>query len=473
MQRRQLIKQLASGALLFNPYVKLFSNFSETPFNKGLLGNDFMWGVSTAAAQIEGAANKDGKGPSIWDTFSHIKGKIKTNETTDVACDFYQHYASDIALIKQLGFKHFRFSISWPRIFPNGIGAINQKGIDFYHKVIDTCLESGITPWVTLYHWDLPQALQNKGGWVNRDVINWFSEYATTCTKIYGDKVKNWMVLNEPLAFTSLGYLLGLHAPGQRGFKHFFPAVHHASICQAEGGRIIRENVKQSLIGTTFSCGPIYANNENRKQHEAVKRYDAFINRLFIEPALGMGYPVNDLPVLKHLSNYIKNDDEAKLTFDFDFIGLQNYTRYVIKENVLVPYLKGTKVSPKKLGNEITDMKWEVHPEGVYKILKQFSNYKGVNKIIITENGAAFPDVVDNDGIHDKQREAYFKNYLEQILKAKNEGVNVQGYFVWSLLDNFEWAEGYRPRFGLVHVDFATQKRIIKDSGYWFKGFLR
>lgn len=474
MQRRQWIKQSAASALLFNPSIQFFSSIlDKEPLRKQLFGDDFLWGVSTAATQIEGAAYEDGKTPSIWDYFSNQKGKIKTAETPEVACDFYHRYTTDIALIKELGFQHFRFSISWSRVLPNGIGSINQKGIDFYHKIIDHCLELNITPWVTLYHWDLPQCLQEKGGWMNREVIHWFSEYVTVCSKAFGDKVKNWMVLNEPLAYTSLGYLFGVHAPGLRGFKHFLPTVHHTVLCQAEGGRILRDNVKHAHIGTTFSCSAIYAYNETSNHSTAVKRYDAFVNRLFIEPALGLGYPVKDLPLLKHMEKYNKPGDEEKVIFDFDFIGLQNYTRYVVKENPFIPYIKGLTVSPKKLNHSLTEMNWEVYPEGIYRILKQFSAYVGIKKIIITENGAAFKDIVDHTSIHDKERIAYFENYLSQVLKAQREGVNVKGYFIWSLLDNFEWAEGYRPRFGLVYVDFATQKRMLKDSAYWFKDFLQ
>ncbi len=474
MQRRIWIKQLSSAALYYNPIVKYASLFSgDDALNKKMFGKDFAWGVSTAAAQIEGAATEYGKGKSIWDEFSSHKGKIKTDESPEKACDFYHSYKTDIALIKQLGFTNFRFSISWPRIFPDGYGYMNQNGIDFYNNVIDTCLELGITPWVTLYHWDLPQALQNKGGWINREILLWFSEYVHICANKFGDRVKNWMVLNEPLAFTSLGYLLGIHAPGMKGFKHFFSAVHHAALCQSLGGQILRNNVEDANVGTTFSCAPIYAYNENNKHNEAVKRYDAFVNRLFLEPSLGLGYPIHDLPVLKHLEKCYKSNDENKLAFDFDFIGIQNYTRYVVRDNIFIPYLHGLQVPPKKLGNDTTDMKWEVYPDGLYKIVKQFSAYKGIKKIMITENGAAFHDGLDNGLIHDNQRVNYFKEYLAQVLKAKNEGINVDGYFVWSLLDNFEWAEGYRPRFGLVYVDFNTQQRILKDSALWFKDFLK
>ena len=483
MDRRELLKKLGilSGALAFSPYAK---GFSPLIFNDELLkasfGKNFIWGVSTAALQIEGAWNEDGKSNSVWDTFSQKKGNIKTKENPDVACDFYHRYPEDIDIIKELNFSAFRFSIGWSRILPNGISDKNQKGIDFYHRVIDKCLENNIQPWVTLYHWDIPQILENKGGWTNRDVIHWFSEYADLCTRTYGDKVKNWMVLNEPLAFTALGYLLGIHAPGKKGFKNFFPAVHHAAICQAEGGRIIRNNVVDANVGTTFSCSSIEPFSEKEKHKIAVEKYDAIINRLFIEPALGLGYPVKSINQFKRIYKYMKPGDEEKLKFDFDFIGIQNYTREIAKHSAFIPVMKGKQVAAKKRNVEITEMGWEIYPEGIYKMLKQFSSYPGVKKIYVTENGVAFKDeavaTLGHHGhpieVHDSKRVKFFQEYLKQVLRAKNEGINVEGYFVWSLMDNFEWAEGFRPRFGLVYIDFANQLRVIKDSGWWFKEFL-
>ncbi len=493
MKRRELLKSigLMGGGAFFSPLANAFSslNFFSSQAKNNLLpgninfkpsgdllksafGKDFIWGVSTAAPQIEGGWNEDGKSPSVWDVFSQIKGKIKTDEKPDMACNFYHKYSEDISLIKQMNFDAFRFSLAWSRILPNGVGEKNQKGIDFYHRVIDKCLEKGIQPWVTLYHWDIPQVLQDKGGWVNRDVINWFGEYVQVCSRAFGDKVKNWMVLNEPLAFTALGYLLGIHAPGKKGFKNFLPAVHHAAMCQAGGGRIIRENVIGSQAGTTFSCSPVEPFSGAQKHLITVEKFDAILNRLFIEPSLGLGYPVKSIKQLKRIDKYVKSGDAEKLKFDFDFIGIQNYTREIEKYHWFIPILKGKPVSAKNKKLEKTEMGWEIYPEGIFKMLKKFSSYDGVKKIYITENGAAFPDVLSNGKVNDKKRIIFFEDYLKKVLLAKNEGVKVEGYFVWSLMDNFEWAEGYRTRFGLVYVDFNTQQRIIKDSGLWFKNFL-
>jgi beta-glucosidase len=368
----------------------------------------------------------------------------------------------------------FRFSTSWSRVLPEGIGLVNQKGIDYYHRVIDKCLENDIQPWINLYHWDLPQILQNKGGWVNRDIIEWFSEYTNLITKSYGDKVKNWLVLNEPVAFTALGYLIGLHAPGLRGIKNFVPSIHHAAMCQAEGGRIIRSNVKDANIGTTFSCSYIMPWKNYERDYVAVERWDALLNRLFVEPSLGMGYPVSSLPILSKIEDYIKDHDMKKLAFDFDFIGVQNYTREVVKNIWYIPYMRGLEIKPsKRSATEVTEMGWEVYPESLYQMVKKFSAYEGVKKIFITENGCAFNDYLINNRVHDNKRINFFVSYLEQVLKAKDEGINLGGYLCWTLMDNFEWYEGYNLRYGLVYVDFKTQKRTIKDSGLWFKEFLK
>lgn len=477
MKRRNFLKYTATaaGALVLSNPNQLFSMANNDEFTRHDFGDDFKWGVATAAYQIEGAWDKDGKGPSVWDHFTHTKkNKIKTKENGDVACDFYHSYYDDIALIKEMNMKVFRFSISWSRVLPNGIGEINQKGLDFYHKVIDRCLELGLEPWITLYHWDLPQALEEKGGWPNRKIIDWFSEYANLVTKEYGDKVKHWMVLNEPMAFTALGYLGAVHAPGKMQPNGFLKAAHHTTIVQAEGGRIIRKNVPDAYIGTTLSCSHIRPKNDKKKNVNAAHRINTMLNRLYIEPLLGMGYPTDNFPYLKKIENYIQKGDMEKVKFDFDFIGLQNYTQ-VVAQHAFIPYVWAFEKPAKKRGipkDQITEMGWEVYPEGIYKIIKQFAEYKNLPPIIITENGSSFPDTVENDRVHDKQRTQFFKDYLKNILKAKQEGVDIRGYFVWTLMDNFEWAEGYKPRFGLVHVDYATQKRIIKDSGLWFKELL-
>ncbi len=435
--------------------------------------NDFIWGVSTAAYQIEGGHNADGKGSSIWDSFSSKKGKIKNGHNGNIACDFYNRFEDDLALIKQLNIPNFRFSISWSRILPNGTGTVNPAGITYYNRLINSCIELGIVPWATLYHWDLPQALEDKGGWANREIINWFREYVKVCAVNFGDRVKHWMVMNEPAVFTGAGYYFGIHAPGKKGLKNYLPTIHHTVLSIAEGGRELRKLLPDAEIGTTFSCTHIHPVNSSPRHINAAKRIDVLFNRMFIEPLLGLGYPVEDLHFLRKLQKYILPGDEQKLVFDFDFIGLQNYTREVVKHSLFVPYLQASLVKAEKRNVPVTDMNWEVYPEGLYKILKKFNAYTQIKKIYITENGAAFSDKVINGEVNDPLRIDFLQRYLKQLLKAKQEGYKVKGYFIWTLTDNFEWAEGYNPRFGIVHVDFETQERTIKNSGKWYRQFLK
>lgn len=440
--------------------------------NKDAFGEDFSWGVSTAAYQIEGAHNHDGKGPSIWDVFVTKKNKIFQRHHGDIACDFYNRYIDDLYLMHKLNIRHYRFSISWSRILPNGVGQINQKGIDFYNRLIDLSLELGITPWVTLYHWDLPHALELKGGWVNRDIRDWFGEYVSICVKKFGDRVKNWVVLNEPLVFTGAGYFFGVHAPGRKGLDNFLASTHHAALAQAYGGRVIKSIQRDSYVGTTFSCSHVEPFRMKEKDILATKKADALLNRLFIEPLLGKGYPTQDLKMLDRIEKYMQPGDERDLKFDMDFIGVQNYTREVIRYTPFVPLLKAKIVPAKKRKVEMTAMNWEVYPESIYHILMKFGAYENIPPIIITENGAAFHDEVEDGRVDDPKRTAYLQQTIAQVGRAQREGVKIKGYFVWTFLDNFEWAEGYHPRFGLVYVDFETQQRIIKTSGHWYADFL-
>jgi len=442
-------------------------------YTKADFGEDFRWGVSTAAYQIEGAHNTDGKGPSIWDTFVQKKNKIYQNQNGNTACNFYHHYADDIALMYKLKIENYRFSLSWSRIMPHGTGAINHKGIDFYDRVIDFCLELGIEPWVTLYHWDLPHALQLRGGWTNRDVVGWFSDFTECCIKHFGDRVKHWMVLNEPMVFTGAGYFFGVHAPGKKGLSNFLAAVHHAALCQADGGRIIKALRGDCKVGTTFSYShidPFRPNNE--KDVMAAYKADTLLNRLFIEPLLGMGYPTNGLKILQRIERFMYPGDEKRLVFNMDFVGLQNYTRELVSHAALMPFVKAKIVKASKRNAPHTLMDWEVHPPAIYKALKRLNEYSGIKEIIVTENGAAFMDAITEQGVDDHQRVQFLQDYIGQVLLAKQEGVKVGGYFVWTLMDNFEWAEGFYPRFGLVYVDFKTQQRIVKKSGHWYSSFL-
>ena len=443
-------------------------------FTKDDFGDDFKWGVATAAYQIEGGHNADGKGISIWDVFSQKRKKIFNNDNGNIACNFYEHYADDIALIYKLNIPNYRFSISWSRILPLGTGVINYKGIDFYNKIIDFCLELGIEPWITLYHWDLPQALQQKGGWTNREVIHWFSYFVDCCVKNFGDRVKRWMVLNEPMVFTGAGYFLGVHAPGKKGLSNFLAATHHAAMCQAEGGRIIKALCNDCKVGTTFS----YSHIEPYRKYEqkdviAAAKADALLNRMFIEPLLGLGYPTNDIKIIQRVERFMKPQDEKMLAFDMDFIGLQNYTREMVAYAPLMPCVKVKIIKASKRNVHHTLMDWEVHPPSIYKALKRYNDYGQIKEIIITENGAAFTDTCAVGVVDDLNRTFFLQEYIGQVLRARKEGVKVNGYFIWTLLDNFEWAEGFYPRFGLVYVDFKTQQRVIKNSGKWYSDFLR
>src|SRR5665213_816639 len=436
-------------------------------------GNTFEWGVSTAAYQIEGNRTPDLKGESIWDVFVKKRGKIFQNHNGNVACDFYNRYAKDISLMADLNIPNYRFSISWSRILPWGTGCVNRKGIDFYNRVIEFCLELNITPWITLYHWDLPHELQKKGGWVNRDIIDWFSEFVSCCVKNFGDRVSNWMVLNEPMVFTGAGYFLGVHAPGKKGLNNFLAATHHAAMCQARGAGIIKSLQPQSNVGSTFSCSHVEPYRNIEKDIIAAKKVDALLNRLFIEPLLGLGYPSEDLKLLRRIEKFMKPEDEKNLVFNMDFIGVQNYTREMVTHASFIPYMNAKIIGADKRNVQVTLMNWEVYPESIYYVLKKFGSYENMPALMVTETGAAFTDTIDNGKVNDVKRLQYIQDNISQILRAKREGINVTGYFVWTLLDNFEWAEGYYPRFGLVYVDFATQERIIKSSGYWYSNFLK
>jgi beta-glucosidase len=448
-------------------------NIHDPQLTKQLFGDDFAWGVSTAALQTEGSCDIDGKGPSIWDTFSDKKGKILDNAKPTVACEFYENYERDIDLIKELNIPNFRFSISWSRILPTGTGNINQAGIDHYNKVIDYCLKQGVEPWITVYHWDLPQALEDKGGWTNRAIVAWFTEFTAICAQSFGDRVKNWMVMNEPAVFTGAGYFLGIHAPGRRGLRNFLPAVHHTVLSIVAAAKVLRKLLPHAIIGTTFSCSHIEPYSDKLKDINAAKRADALINRLFIEPIIGLGYPTNEVVALKGILKYYQPGDEENLSFDFDFIGLQNYTREIVKYSFFTPYIGASLVKAENRNVELTAMRWEVYPPAIYQIIKKFNAYPQIKKILITENGAAFPDEVVNGQVDDPKRITYLQTHLQQVLKAKQEGYKVSGYFVWTLTDNFEWAEGYHPRFGLIYIDFKTQQRVIKGSGKWYANFLR
>lgn len=440
--------------------------------NKEDFGEDFHFGVSTSAFQTEGAWRTDGKGPSIWDEFTLKRNRIYNNQDARIACNFYHNYEWDLQLLRQLNIKEFRHSIAWSRVLPEGKNRVNEQGLDFYDRMVDRCLEFGIQPWLTLYHWDLPQALENKGGWTNRDVVAWFCEYANICLKRLGDRVKHWMVLNEPLAFTGLGYFLGIHAPGRTGFSNFLPALHHASLAQAEVGRFLKSCYSDLEVGTTFSISPIHPYRANKSDLAASERADFLFNRLYLEPLFGKGYPTEVLPFLEKMKAYVQPGDERLLAFEFDFIGLQNYTREVVRYSPFAPYLRAGLVKARKRKVPVTAMGWEVYDNALYEAIKIIHTYSMSKKIVVSENGIALEDRLIDGKVEDTARIGFIKNSLKQIKRAKEEGINVSAYFLWTFTDNFEWAEGYRPRFGIVYTNFRSQERHVKASGLWLKNFL-
>ncbi|MCB1173626.1 MAG: beta-glucosidase [Leptospiraceae bacterium] len=451
-------------------------------------GPDFLWGAATSAYQIEGAWNQDGKEPSIWDAFSHKRWRVKKNQNGDRACQSYQRYKEDVTLLSRMGMNAYRFSLAWSRLVHPQIAGrtswspaggyrhsstaiVNPCGFDYYKRLLESLHAAGIRPFVTLYHWDLPQRLETSGGWASRDIIKYFEEYAAICVQELGHLVKDWIVLNEPAVFLPLGYLLGVHAPGRRGLKRFLRASHYALLAQAAAARSIRSLDSGCQIGTTISTDGAYPASDSQRDQIAARRYDALMNRLYVDPVFGEGYPLTDLPMLKKMEQYIKGDDLANLQFDFDFLGVNNYTSHRIKHAVWMPWLKARPLPFAKRSRR-TAMGWEVYPAGLRDQLIRFGTYEKIKSLYVTENGIALDDVLTNGAVPDAERIRFFQNYLSAVRDAQRAGAPVQGYFAWSLLDNFEWAAGYRPRFGLAWVDFASGDRVLKESGYWWREFL-
>ena len=428
---------------------------------------NFIWGVATSAYQIEGAWNEDGRGASIWDTFSHTPGKVVNNENGDIASDHYHRWKEDIALMSTLGIKAYRFSTAWTRILPEGTGRVNRQGLDFYDRLVDELLKNKIEPYVCLFHWDLPQTLQDKGGWPNRDTTLHFAEYARIVSERLGDRVNVWFTHNEPWVAAFVGHFLGEHAPGKKDIGAAIKSLHHILLSHGLAADAIRAAVKQPVkIGITLNLNPVHPATESKKDKDAAERVDMFMNRIVLDPLLKGTSPIQESTITKLLtSSIIKNGDLEKIR-QLDILGVNYYSRAVMKHSSAIPVVNVEQVQP--VGNEYSGM-WEIYPEGMYETLKQVWDYKPACEIMVTENGVPVPDGLDFDGrVRDERRIRYLQNHIAQVHRAIEDGIPVKGYFHWSLLDNFEWALGYGPRFGLVYVDFKTQQRIIKDSGVWF-----
>ena len=424
----------------------------------------FTWGVATSSYQIEGAATAGGRGPSIWDTFSRVPGAVINGDSGDVACDHYHRYNEDLDLIKWLGVNAYRFSIAWPRIFPQGAGSPNQAGIDFYDRLIDGALERGITPWPTLYHWDLPQALEDKGGWNSRATSERFAEYAHLMAEKFGDRVKNWTTLNEPFCSAWLGYLYGVMAPGIKDLQTAINASHHLLLGHGLATQAIRSVASDLRVGIVLNLTPAIPLNENDEL--AAKYADGFDNRWYADPVFKGSYP-QDIVEGFGKEVPIHAGDMQSISAPLDFLGINFYTRQTV---TLDESAKPLPYRPVMVdGVERTAMGWEVHPESLTNIIMRVHRDYAPKEIYITENGSAWDDSVINDKVDDPRRVSYLERHLDAMLAAKAQGAPVNGYFAWSLMDNFEWAYGYSKRFGIVYVDYETQKRIPKSSAYYYR----
>lgn len=446
-----------------------FTAPSSFTFPKG-----FFWGTATASYQIEGAWNLDGKGESIWDRFSHTPGKIKNGDNGDIACDSYHRWQDDIALMRAMNLNSYRFSISWPRVQPNGSGPVHSKGLDYYSRLVDALLEAHIRPLVTLYHWDLPQSLEDAGGWPNRDLAARFPDYVQLVVRALGDRVTDWLLFNEPDAFIDLGYLYGTHAPGRTSLLDFLRATHVVNLAQGEGFRALKALRPTARVGTAFSMSPCEPATDSDSDRLAADRAHAISNLWFLHPAL-RGQYADALTFLPETAMGIKSGDMEKTRAPLDFIGINLYYRTIASspgmlerathaQDWLYPVnMDGGHDGPK------TDIGWEVWPKALYDMVTRITRDYNRPVLEITESGCAYNDGPDANGmIRDSRRIDYHRQYLLALARAMSEGADVRGYHAWSLMDNFEWAEGYSQRFGLAYTDYKTQARTLKDSAHWY-----
>jgi beta-glucosidase len=431
---------------------------------------DFVLGVATAAYQVEGAVAEDGRGPSIWDTFSHTPGKVRAGDTGDVACDHYHRWESDLDLMKAMGLNGYRFSVAWPRVLPQGRGAVNARGLDFYDRLVDGLLQRGIAPYVTLYHWDLPQPLQDRGGWAARDTAAAFAEYAGIVAERLGDRVAGWVTHNEPWVVAFLGHLNGQHAPGATELGTALRVGHHLLLSHGLAARAVRAHTPRTPLGITLVLGPSEPDSDRPEDRAAAWRQDGYQNRWFLDPVFGRGYPQDMLdwwaPSAPQFKDCIQPGDLATIAAPLDFLGVNYYMRALVKHAPNAPLLDVQYLRPE---GEYTHFDWEVYPAGIREVLLRVQRDYQPKAMYITENGAAFLDEVGPDGrVQDEQRRRYVERHLAACREAIQGGASLKGYFAWSLLDNFEWAEGYDKRFGLVRVNFETQQRTLKASGEWY-----
>ncbi len=419
----------------------------------------FVWGTATASYQIEGAVREGGRQPSIWDTFSHTPGKVVGGDTGDIACDHYHRWAQDVALMRAIGAGAYRFSVAWPRVIPAGIGAVNEAGLDFYDRLVDGLLEAGIEPWLTLYHWDLPQALQDEGGLTHRDIAGAFGEYAAAVTRRLGDRVSRWITINEPWCAAFLGYWHGVHAPGERSRAAGLAAAHNLLRMHGTAMDVIRDSVPGATAGITLNPTSVYPIRDTAADEEAARKADGLRNRWWLDPLYRGAYPEDIVRDVEDDMPVVEDGDMALISRPTDFLGVNFYNPDYVSADPDAPQPDG----------ERTAMGWLVEPRGLTDLLERLHRDYDPGALYITENGSAWADPAPiDDRVRDPKRITYFQGHLGACLDAIEAGVPLRGYFAWSLLDNFEWAEGFTKRFGIVHVDYATQKRTLKDSARWF-----
>ncbi|MDB5961841.1 MAG: beta-glucosidase [Massilia sp.] len=439
---------------------------------RGDFASDFLWGSATSAYQIEGAALEDGRVESIWDRFCATPGKVADGATGAVACDHYHRWPQDLDLARSMGMQAYRFSIAWPRIFAKVGAAPNQKGLDFYSRLVDGMLERGLQPWATLYHWDLPQYLQDGGGWNARATVDAFLHYVDTVTRRLGDRVKHWITHNEPWCTAIIGNYEGLHAPGLTDFKTALQVCHHVLLSHGKAVPLIRANVPAAQVGIALSLHPLRPASASLEDAAALARHDGLRYRWFLDPLFGRGYPQATLDQVGAAAPTVEQGDMDAIAVATDFLGVNYYFPETVKDAPGHGPLEAAVAAP-PLEAETTALGWPVAPEGLSELLLRIENDYHPGPIYITENGSCYDDEVGADGaVDDLARRAYLQRHLAALKDAIDGGVPVKGYFAWSLMDNFEWAEGYRRRFGLVHVDYATQRRTVKASGKWYGEFL-
>jgi beta-glucosidase len=426
---------------------------------------DFVWGVATSSFQIEGAAAEDGKGASIWDTFCGVPGAIADHSDGDVACDHYHRWADDLDLIAGLGVDAYRFSVSWPRVRPGGAGAWNEKGLAFYERLVDGLIARGIKPYLTLNHWDLPEELQANGGWAHRDTVHRFVEYAQGIAARLGDRVVSITTHNEPWVMAVLGYETGIFAPGIKNRAMAMQASHHLLLSHGLALQALRAQGCQARLGIVLNLSPMHAATDSQEDQAKTRLEDGRLLRWYLDPLFKASYPQDVLDDLGADAPHVEAGDLQAMATTMDFLGINYYSRSVVSA--------GQPWDVHSSGREVTDMGWEVYPEGLTELLLRLHHDYPVPPLYVTENGGAFKDELVDGRVHDSARTDYIARHIAAVGEAMRQGVRMEGYMVWSLLDNFEWASGYAKRFGIVHVDYRTQQRTLKDSACWYRDFLQ